>query len=215
MLWTSFTNATGRARLRPSLAHDSWCHSAAQPVLIFARLLHGAACYSAAWLLLQASLSLQRRLAELVSFNNRLESSFDGINLPHQRWINVVVMMVSWPTSFWQCYRHALSASIAYISHKLHAVLLLFLSPSAQSRRQENIQNYGCNGNLLSDHGIVERSRISSMERHGKSLEKECCLPGVFCDGGETPVILLCELNGHLMTCTSYLYGKMGRRCVC
>jgi len=101
-----------------------------------------------------------------------------------------------------------LSASIAYISHKLHAVLLLFLSPSAQSRRQENIQNYGCNGNLLSDHGIVERSRISSLERHGKSLEKECCLPGVFCDGGETPVILLCELIGHLMTCTSYLYGK-------
>jgi len=41
---------------------------------------------------------------------------------------------------------------------------------------------------------------------HGKALEKECCLPGIFCDSGDTPSNLLCELNGHLMPCTSCFY---------
>ena len=41
-----------------------------------------------------------------------------------------------------------------------------------------------------------------------KALEKECCLPDVFCDSGDTPADLLCELNGHLMPCTSCFYGK-------
>jgi len=61
------------------------------------------------------------------------------------------------------------------------------------------MQNYGCNGNLLSDHGVVERNRISSLQSHGKALEKECCLSVVFCDSGDTPANLSCELNGHLM----------------
>jgi len=76
-----------------------------------------------------------------------------------------------------------------------------FLSPPAQSRRQENyrldIQNYGCNGNLLCYHGVVERNRISSLQSHGMALEKECCLQGIFCDSGDTPANLLCKLNGH------------------
>jgi len=38
-------------------------------------------------------------------------------------------------------------------------------------------------------------------------VEKECCLPGVFCDSGDTPANLLCELSGLLMLCTSCLYG--------
>ena len=69
------------------------------------------------------------------------------------------------------------------------------------------IQNYGCNGNLLCYHGVVERNRISSLQSHRKALEKECCLPGIFCDSGDTPANLLCELNGHLMPCTSCFYG--------
>ena len=36
-----------------------------------------------------------------------------------------------------------------------------------------DVQNYGCNGNLLCDHGVVERNRISSLESHGKALEKK------------------------------------------
>ena len=28
---------------------------------------------------------------------------------------------------------------------------------------------------------------MSSLQSHGKALEKECCLPGVFCDSGNTP----------------------------
>jgi len=67
-----------------------------------------------------------------------------------------------------------------------------------------DIQNYGCNGNLLCYHGVVERNRISSLQSHGQALEKECCLPGVFCYSGDTPANLLCELNGHLMPCISY-----------
>jgi len=51
----------------------------------------------------------------------------------------------------------------------------------------------------------VERNRISSLKSHGKPLEKEFCLPGVFRD---TPANLLYELNGHLMPCTSCFYGK-------
>ena len=37
---------------------------------------------------------------------------------------------------------------------------------------------------------------------------KECCLHDVFCDSGDTPSSLLCELNGHIMPCTSCFYGK-------
>ena len=54
-------------------------------------------------------------------------------------------------------------------------------------------------------YSVVEGNRISSLQSHGQALENECCLPGVFCDSGDT---LLCELNGHLMPCTSCFYGK-------
>ena len=64
---------------------------------------------------------------------------------------------------------------------------------------------------IYSDHGVVESNRISSLRSHGKALEKECRLSGVSCDNGDrppTPANLLCELNGHLMPCTSCLYVK-------
>ena len=44
------------------------------------------------------------------------------------------------------------------------------------------------------------------MQSYGKALEKECCLPSVFCDSGGTFANLLCELNGHLMPFTSCFY---------
>jgi len=47
--------------------------------------------------------------------------------------------------------------------------------PQAEKTRLD-IQNYGCNGNLLCYHGVVETNRISSLQSHGKALEKECCL---------------------------------------
>ena len=65
---------------------------------------------------------------------------------------------------------------------------------AAGRKIMRDIQNYGCNGNLLCDHGVVERNRISSLDSHGKTLEKECCLPGVFRDSGDTPASQLCEL---------------------
>jgi len=64
------------------------------------------------------------------------------------------------------------------------------------------------------DDGVVERNRISSLQSHGKVLEKEFCLSAVFSGSGDMPANLLCELNGHLMPCTSCLYGKWVE-CVC
>ena len=66
-------------------------------------------------------------------------------------------------------------------------ILLAHQQKAAGRKTRLDIQNYGCNGNLLCYHGVVERNRISSLQRHGKALEKECCLPGIFCDSGDTP----------------------------
>jgi len=54
----------------------------------------------------------------------------------------------------------------------------------------------------------VESDCISSSQSHGKALKKECFLPGVFRENGDTLANLLCELSGHLIPCTSCLYGK-------
>ena len=53
---------------------------------------------------------------------------------------------------------------------------------------------------------LLERNRIFSLQSHGKALEKEYFLPGVFHNSGNTPADLLCELIGHLMPCTSCFY---------
>ena len=113
---------------------------------------------------------------------------------------------------------HGTNAISAILAQKglqlLLQLLLLFLfkptSTKPQAGKLVHIQNYGCNGNLLCDHGVVERNRISSLESHEKALKKECFLPGVFCDSGDRPMPanLLCELNGHLIPHTSCLYGK-------
>jgi len=53
----------------------------------------------------------------------------------------------------------------------------VIFSREAQSRRHEtrlDILNYGCSGNLLCDHGVVERNRISSLQSHGEAFENEC-----------------------------------------
>ena len=55
---------------------------------------------------------------------------------------------------------------------------------------------------------VLWKETTFPLQSHGKALEKECCLPGVFCDSGDTPANLLCELNGHLMPSTSCFYGK-------
>ena len=78
-------------------------------------------------------------------------------------------------------------------------IIIAHQHKAAGRKTRLDIQNYGCNGNLLCGHGVVERNRISSLQSRGKALEKECCLPGVFCDSGDTPANLLCELNGHLI----------------
>jgi len=41
---------------------------------------------------------------------------------------------------------------------------------------------------------LLERNHISSLQSHGKALEKEHFLPGVFHNSGNTPANLLCEL---------------------
>ena len=93
------------------------------------------------------------------------------------------------------------SHSVAVVKSRLK----IFLFSQAFSLPHKNSC---CNGNLLCDHSVAERNRIYSLGSHGKASEKEYCLPGVFCDSGDTPANLLCELNGHLMPCTSCFYGK-------
>ena len=49
-----------------------------------------------------------------------------------------------------------------------HVLLLFFLAhqhKAAGRKTRLDIQNYGCNGKLLSDHGVVERNRISSLHQ--------------------------------------------------
>ena len=51
--------------------------------------------------------------------------------------------------------------------------IIIFLAhqhKAAGRQTRLDIQNYGCNGNLLCYHGVVERNRISSLQSHGKSL---------------------------------------------
>ena len=50
---------------------------------------------------------------------------------------------------------------------------------AAGRKTRLDIRNYGCSGNLLCYHGVVERNRISCLQSHEKALEKECSLPGV------------------------------------
>ena len=98
---------------------------------------------------------------------------------------------------------------MALYKHVYYYYYFLAHQHKATGRKSRlDIQNYGCNGNLLCDIGVVERNHISSLQSHEKALEKERCLPGVFCDSGDTPANLLCEFNGHLMPCTSCFYGK-------
>ena len=53
----------------------------------------------------------------------------------------------------------------------------------------------------------MERNCISSLQSHGKALERNVVswLSSVIV---AMPAILLCELNGHLVPCTSCFYGK-------
>ena len=51
----------------------------------------------------------------------------------------------------------------------------------------------------------MERNRISSLRSHGKALEKECCLPRVFCDSGDTPA----NINVEITVENANLCGKI------
>ena len=86
-----------------------------------------------------------------------------------------------------------------YCTNTFIIIIFLARQHKATGRKTRlDIQNYG-NDNLLCDHGVVKRNHISSLQSRGKALEKECCLLGVFCDSGDMPANLLCELNGYLM----------------
>jgi len=68
-------------------------------------------------------------------------------------------------------------------------IIIIFLAhqhKAAGRKTRLDIQNYGCNSNLLCYHGAVEKK-----QSHGKALEKECCLPGIFCDSGDMPANLV------------------------
>ena len=103
--------------------------------------------------------------------------------------------------------RHAQANAPAasYLSRHAPAprLLLLFFKPTRQQHKAAgkktglDILNYGCNGNLLSGHGVVERNRISSLQSHGKALEKKCCLSGVVRDSDDS-IIIMQRLTRHV-----------------
>ena len=51
-----------------------------------------------------------------------------------------------------------------------HYYCLSHQHKAAGMKTRLGIQNYGCNGNLLCDHGVVERNRISSFAEPWKDV---------------------------------------------
>ena len=70
---------------------------------------------------------------------------------------------------------HAAAAAIDRLLLLFLFILLAHQQKAAGRKTRLDIQNYGCNGNLLCYHGVVGRNRISSLQSHEKALEKECC----------------------------------------
>ena len=72
--------------------------------------------------------------------------------------------------------------AIAGTTTTLLLLLCLFFQAhqhkAAGRKTRLDVQNYGCNGNLLCDHGVVERNRISSLQSHGKGVGKGMLSPG-------------------------------------
>ena len=58
------------------------------------------------------------------------------------------------------------------------------MEPGPSARYKDGSSAEGTS--LLCDHGVMKRNDVSSLESHGKALEKRC-LPGVFCDSGDRP----------------------------
>ena len=100
--------------------------------------------------------------------------------------------MGSWTTNGGDLIVFILAASIlSTLNVIIMMMIIIIIKATGRKKTRLDIQNYGCNGNLLCYHGVVERNRISSLQSHGKALEQECCPPGVFCDSGDTPARLL------------------------
>jgi len=64
---------------------------------------------------------------------------------------------------------HAAAAAIDRLLLLFLFILLAHQQKAAGRKTRLDIQNYGCNGNLLCYHGVVERNRISSLQSHGKA----------------------------------------------
>jgi len=99
---------------------------------------------------------------------------------------------------FWSYDLMALYKSVYYYYY-------YYLKPTSTKpqagKTKLHIQNYGCNGNLLCYHGVVERNRISSLQSHGKAL-----------------LILLCVHKSHSVYCwvceNRCIFGKVTSRSV-
>jgi len=73
------------------------------------------------------------------------------------------------------CYYIYFNKSFYYIfsiSVLNHFYFLAHQHKAADRKTRLDIQNYGCNGNLLCDDGVVERNRISSLQSHGKRWKR-------------------------------------------
>jgi len=77
------------------------------------------------------------------------------------------------------------------------------LKPTSIKLQAENykLQNYGCNGNLLCNHSVVEK-KLHFLWRVMERRWKRNVVSLVFSDSGDTPANLLCHLPG-----VSIVYG--------
>ena len=57
----------------------------------------------------------------------------------------------------------------------------------------------------------MERNRISSLQSHGKALEKDCCLPGVFRDIIIIIIIIIALSGGRIVACRAAVDGTVVR----
>ena len=92
--------------------------------------------------------------------------------------------MVHWASTSLHQDRILIGSSVADLAHETnrprYIIIIIFKAhqhKAAGRKTRLDIQNYGCNGNLLCYHGVVERNRISSAEPW-KGVGKGMLSPG-------------------------------------
>jgi len=89
----------------------------------------------------------------------------------------------------------------------LNFIIIIIIWPTGTKPVGVNMKtkrcSNGCNDISFGCQCVLEGDRIPFLKNHGQALKQECSLPGLFCDTGDAPANLLCELSGHDIPCAS------------